>query len=230
VKDEAQRHKHLLAVVAIVGGGGVVLVVLARGSTAGGARVSSSRAPSPQRGAIAPHSMNFGPNPAQPQLDASIIAAREAALATYDQSAVAEHSTTAQYLLGVNQDITARAIAANTNATQLKETGMTMTTEQAIAAEEAAVQRLGITTQGAVASQYASAQQTQAQGSFWGNILGGVASFLPFLGFNPTGSGTGYVDEYGNPAAGPSSSSISIPIEPQDPYGAINALPALPGG
>ena len=46
---------------------------------------------------IAPHSLNFGPNPAQPQLDAAILSAREAALATYDQSAVAEHSTTAQY-------------------------------------------------------------------------------------------------------------------------------------
>jgi hypothetical protein len=228
VKDEAERRKHLLTVVAIVGGGGVVLVVLARGTTAGGARVSSSRAPSPHRGSVAPHSLNFGPNPAQPQLDAAILSAREAALATYDQSAVAEHSTTAQYELGVNQDVTARAIAANTNATQLKETGMQTTMEQAIAAEEAAVQRLGITTQGQVASQYASAQQTQAQGSFWGNILGGVASFLPFLGFNSTGSGTGYVDAYGNPAAGPS--SIEIPIEPQDPYSAINALPALPGG
>ena len=225
MKDEAQRHKHLVAVVALGGGGVLVVVLLARGS---GARGPSTRAPAPSgRGGVAPHSLNFGPNPAQPQLDAAIVSARAAALATYDQSAVAEHSTTAQYLLGVNQDVTAKAIAANTNATQLKETGMTMTTEQAIAAEEAAVQRLGITTQGAVASQYASAQQTQAQGSFWGNILGGVASFLPFLGFNRPGSGTGYVDEYGNPAAGPS--SIQIPIEPQDPYSAINALPALPG-
>jgi hypothetical protein len=230
MKDESQRHKHMIAVVAIVGGGGVLLIVLARGTS--GARVSSSRAPSSSTrhpgGAIAPHSINFGPNPAQPQLDAAIIAAREAALAAYDQSSVAEHSTTAQYQLGINQDVTAKAIAANTNATQLKEAGIQSTMEQAIAAEEAAVQRQQIAAQQSVASQYASAQQTQAQGSFWGNILGGVASFLPFLGFNATGSGTGYVDEYGNPAAGPS--SISIPIEPQDPYSAINALPALPGG
>jgi hypothetical protein len=228
MKDDKERRKHLLTVVAIVGGGGVVLIVLAHG-TSGGARASSSRAPAPARGrSVAPHSLNFGPNPAQPQLDAAIIAAREAALATYDQSAVAEHSTTAQYELGINQDVTARAIAANTNATQLKETGMTTSMEQAIAAEEAAVQRAGIAAQQSVAFQYAQAQQTQAQGSFWGSILGGIGSFLPFLGFNSTGSGTGYVDEYGNPAAGPS--SIQIPIEPQDPYSAINALPALPGG
>jgi hypothetical protein len=227
MKDEKERRKHLLTVVAIVGGGGIVLVVLAHGAS-GGAPPSRSAAPSTRRGGVSPHSLNFGPNPAQPQLDAAIIAAREAALSTYDQSAVAEHSTTAQYELGVNQDVTARAIAANTNATQLKETGMTTTMESAIAAEEAAVQRQQISAQQSVASQYAQAQQTQAQGSFWGSILAGIGSFLPFLGFNRPGSGTGYVDQYGNPASGPS--SIEIPIEPQDPNSAINALPALPGG
>jgi hypothetical protein len=142
MKDESQRHKHMIAVVAIVGGGG----------------------------AIAPHSINFGPNPAQPQLDAAIIAAREAALAAYDQSSVAEHSTTAQYQLGINQDVTAKAIAANTNATQLKEAGIQSTMEQAIAAEEAAVQRQQIAAQQSVASQYASAQQTFGATS-WGVLL-----------------------------------------------------------
>ena len=106
-----------------------------------------------------------------------------------------------------------------------------MTTEQAIAAEEAAVQRLGITTQGAVASQYASAQQTQAQGSFWGNIWGVVASFLPFLGFNRNGIGdTDTSIRTATRAAGPSSSSISIPIEPQDPYGSDQHLARASGG
>lgn len=178
------------------------------------------------------------PNPANANLEESILAAREAALATYDQSAVAERGVSAQQALGIAQDNTNQAIAFNTNATQLKETGLATSAEQAIAAEEAAVQREQISAQESVASQYASAQQTQAQGSFWGNILGGLTGIAGLLGFSKpvstTGFGTGYVDANGNPISAaqywglaPSSSSSSI-FTPVDPYAAIEDAPIYP--
>jgi hypothetical protein len=181
MKDEKERRKHLVVVIAIVGGGGLVLFVLAN---AGGARgPSSSRAPARSstggRVTVAPHSLNFGPNPAQPQLDESIIAAREAAVAAYDQSSVAEKSTLAQYQLGVNQDATARAIAFNTNATQLKETGITTSAAQAIADEQARIQ---LQETQAATSAYQSVQSGQQSTSLWQSIISGIFGAIPFLG------------------------------------------------
>lgn len=171
------------------------------------------------------------PNPANANLEESILAAREAALATYDQSAVAERGVSAQQALGIAQDNTNQAIAFNTNATQLKETGLATSAEQAIAAEEAAVQREQISAQESVASQYASAQQTQAQGSFWGNILGGLTGIAGLLGFSKpvstTGFGTGYVDANGNPISAAQYWGIA-PSSSVDPYAAIEDAPIYP--
>jgi len=175
MKSEKERREHWL-VVAAIGGGGLVLFLLVR-------RVPTS-APSPARSpATATH---FAPNPANPQLEQSIITAREAALATYDQSAVAERAAADQVIINNANDITAQAINANNQATQLKETGIASAAYEAIAAEEARVQQQAIAAQQAVASQYASAQQTQAQGGFWGSLLGGIGGLFgmvaPFLG------------------------------------------------
>lgn len=227
MKSEEERRRHTWTVVAIVGGGGVVLFFLANHAT--GARVvpSSARAPTSHGARSRPPAMNFAPNPATPALDESLLAAREAALNTYDQSAVAERGVNAQYELGVNQDNTAQAIAFNTNATQLKETGLTTTADQAIAEEEARVQQAAIAAQQSVASQYASAQQTQAQGGFWSSIIGGLTGIAGLLGFNmpaPTGYGVGYVDSStGLPQGTPD------PIyTPADPYAAIEAASTYP--
>jgi hypothetical protein len=191
----------MLVVVGIVGGGAVVLLVLANG-TAGGARASSSRAPShggvanPRHGvAVAPHSMNFGPNPAQPQLDEAIVAAREAALSTFDQSAVAEQSTNAQYQLGLNQDATAKAIAFNTNSTQLKQTGIETAAQQAIAQEEATAQEQAVQ---AETSAYQNVQSGAQSTSLWQSIIGGITSIFPFLG--SSGLSMGSPIAYGTPA------------------------------
>lgn len=187
MKDEKERRKHTLVVVAIVGAGGITLFVLAN---AAGARAPSARAPSSRRSTASSrsqaqpsrHTMNFAPNPANPSLEASILAAREAAINTYDQSAVAERGQGEQYQLGLAENATAKAVAFNQTAAQLKEASIQSTAYETIAQEEEAVQRAQISAQESVASQEASAQQTQASGGFWGSILGGIGSILPFLG------------------------------------------------
>lgn len=191
MKDEKERRKHVLTVVAIVGGGGVILFVLANAARGGSASTPRAATPPPSRSRspsarVGVHSLNFGPNPAQPALDTAIVNARASAINTYDQSSVAERSAEEQYLLGLNETAAAKAVAFNTNATQLKETGMTTTAAQTIAQEEAAAQQAVAQAQAQayeqVGSQYASAAQTQASGSWWQSILGGIGSILPFLG------------------------------------------------
>jgi hypothetical protein len=212
VKDEKERRKHLLVVVAIVGGGGVVLFVLAN---AGGARgPSSSRAPARSTGgrvAVQPHSLNFGPNPAQPQLDEAIIAAREAALEAFDQSSVAERGVNAQYALGLNQDATAKAIAINTNATQLKETGITTAAQQAIAEEQARTQ---LAETQAATSAYQSVQSGAQSTGLWQSIIGGITSIFPFLSGSSGifGSRTASPISYGPP--GPTQYAVPDPAPP----------------
>jgi hypothetical protein len=214
MKDAKEQRKHLLTAVAIVGGGGIVLFVF---TNASGARASSSsRAPSrstPARGVqVQPHSLNFGPNPAQPQVDEALIAAREAALAIYDQSAAAEHGQTTQYQLGVNQDVTAKAIAANTNATQLKETGITTTAAQAIAEYEARTQ---LQETQAATSAYQSVQSGAQSTSLWESIIHGIFSALPFLqGASGTTLPTASPVQYGSSAFPPTQYAVPDPVNP----------------
>lgn len=181
MKDAKEQRKHLWIAVAIAGGGGVVLLVVHNGATRAGPPARAGSA-SPTRSAsaqVSRHSLNFAPNPANPQLEASMIQAREGALALYDQSAVAERSAQDQYLLGLNTNATQKAISFNTNATALKETGLTTAAQQAIAQEEAQAQQ-------AIASTQASAYQSVASGqqstSLWQSIIGGISSIFPFLG------------------------------------------------
>lgn len=169
MKPEEKRHA--LIAVAVVGGG-VVLVLFLRGSAAtapAGGHTSAGRL-----------GENFTPNPQNANIEEAILGARESALNTYDQSAVAEKSLLEQYLLGMNEDITQRAIAFNTNATQLKETGLTTTAEQSIAEEEAQAQEQAAAQQ---AQAYESAASSQSQGSFFGGLgglLGGLGSIFGF--------------------------------------------------
>ena len=236
MKEPKEQRRHAWTVVAIIGGGGAVVFFLFHGANSA-ARSTAPNGRTPAGRAIAPPSQNVMPNPANANLEESILAAREAALATYDQSAVAERGVSAQQALGIAQDNTNQAIAFNTNATQLKETGLATSAEQAIADEEAAVQRQAITAQESVASQYASAQQTQAQGGFWGSILGGLGGLAGLLGFSQpvstTGFGTGYVDANGNPISaaqyfGIAPSSSSSIFTPADPWAPIENAPTYP--
>lgn len=233
MKDTKEQRKHVLTVVAIIGGGGVALFVLAQASTSRAPsvpqRASTSRSRSRSPGTIAPHSLNFGPNPSQPALDAALVNAREAALNTYDQSAVAERGGEEQYLLGVDQGRVQQAIAFNTNATNLKETGITTGAATTIAQEETAAQQAIAAQQASAAENIASTEaqpaQTQAQGGFWGSLLGGLGGLFGMLGFNspaPIGAGTGYVDSNTGAPLG------SFDADPfvVDPYGAIELPPA----
>lgn len=228
MKTDEERRRHTWTVVAIAGGGGVILLVLANHATGARAGPSPARASSSRGGPQAQRALNFAPNPATPGLDESLIAAREAALNTYDQSAVAERGVNAQYELGVNQDTTARAIAFNTNATQLKETGLTTTAEQTIAQEEEAAQEQEVQAEANVQSQYAQAQQTQASGSWWSNLLGGLGGIAGMLGFSmpaPTGYGVGYVDSNTGEPLGTSDPIYTPAI---DPYSALESASTLP--
>lgn len=229
VKDAKDRRRHGWIVVAIVGGGGVVAFVLFHGSSTAGARPAT---PSGRAGrsttSIAPHSMNFAPNPANPQLEESILAAREAAINTYDQSAIAERGIGEQQQLGLANDNTQQAIAFNQDSTQLKETSLTTAADQAIADEEARMQEAEVQAQESVASQYASAQQTQASGGFWGSLLGGIGGLASILGFNlPTlGAGVGYVDSAtGEPLSAAEYYDPSSIYDVVDPYSAIETQP-----
>lgn len=159
---------------------------------------------------VAPHSLNFGPNPAQPQLDAAILSAREAALGIFDQSAVAEKGQTEQYQLGLNQDETARAIAFNTNATSLKQTGIETTAEQAIAQEQAQAQLQAVQAQ---TSAYTTVQQGQQSNSLWQTIIGGIASIFPFLGFSGASTGAAPI-AYGSPTIAPTQYAVPDPVDP----------------
>jgi hypothetical protein len=214
MKDEKERRKHLFVVIAIVGGGGAVLFVLANASGARGSPSTRAPARSTARGvAVQPHSLNFGPNPAQPQLDAAILAARESALATFDQSSVAERSVNAQYALGLNQDATARAISANNNATQLKETGIATNAYETVAEAQARTQ---LAETQAATSAYQSVQSGAQSTSLWQSIISGIVGFLPFLGSSGIfGSGTANPITYG-----------TGPVQ----YAAPDPLPAPPPG
>jgi hypothetical protein len=226
VKAPDERRRHTYTVVAIVGGGGLVLFLLVRGAEARAGSPARARSSARTRSAGAQpsrHSLNFAPNPANPSLEEAMIQARTAALGIFDQSAVAEQSSEQQYQLGLNQDKVAQAIAFNTNATQLKETGLTTTAQQAIAETEAQAQEQAAQEQASVESQYAQAQQTQSQGSWWSSLLGGIGSILPFLGFSPTGAGVGYVDSSGMPSLPP-----SYDLPGGDPYAALGIDPGLP--
>jgi hypothetical protein len=217
VKETKEQRKHLVTAIAIVGGGGVVLFVIASGARGS----SSPRAPNrsvPQRGGgsvqVQPHSLNFGPNPAQPQVDEALIAAREAALAIFDQSAATEHGQTTAYQLGVNQDVTARAIAANTNATQLKETGITTTAAQAIAEAQARTQLQEVQAATSAQQSIASGQQST---SLWQTIIGGIFSAFPFLrGASSGGIGLPMAPpvQYGTAALPPTQYAVPDPINP----------------
>lgn len=191
MKGPDEKRKHLLTAVAIIGGGGVVVFVLAHAAGAGApssvpARGSGRGAPPASSRSPSTHSLNFAPNPANPQLEESILAARSSAVNTYDQSAVAERSAEEQYLLGQHQVAAAQAVAFNQTAAQLKETGMTTTAAEQIAQEEASAQQAIAQAQATAAEQVAQTQAqpalTQAQGSWWQSILGGIGSILPFLG------------------------------------------------
>jgi hypothetical protein len=213
VKDAKEQRKHLVTAVAIIGGGGIVLFVFAN---AGGARASSSsRAPTRSaRGvAVQPHSLNFGPNPAQPQVDEALISAREAALAIFDQSAAAEYGTAAQYRLGLDQDTTARAITANTNATQLKETGITTTAAQAIAEAQARTQLQEVQAATSAQQSIASGQQST---SLWQTIIGGIFSAFPFLRGASSGIGAPMAApiQYGSSALPITSTAVPDPYAP----------------
>jgi hypothetical protein len=216
MKETKEQRKHLITAVAIVGGGGIVLFVIASGARGS----SSPRAPVrsiPQRGGgavqVHPHSLNFGPNPAQPQLDEAIIAAREAALQTYDQSAVAERGVTAQYQLGLNQDATAKAISINTNATQLKETGITTAAQQAIAEAQARLQLQEVQT---ATSAYQSVQSGAQSTSLWQSIISGIFGAIPFLGASSGGIGLPFARpvQYGTAALPPTQYAVPDPVNP----------------
>lgn len=205
-----QTKRRTLIAVAVVGGG-VVLVFFLRGTSATAPAGASSAGRMGE---------NFTPNPQNANIEEAILGARESALNTYDQSAVAEKSALEQYLLGLNQDVTARAIAFNTNQTQLRETGLTTATEQSIAETQAQAQEQA-------AAQQAAAQQSAQTGNWFSNIfstlLGGAMGGLGFNWAGPAGQnpylepvsfGTGtvdYPDIYAPPAGSEYNPNVFVP-------------------
>lgn len=113
-------------------------------------------------------------NPGNAQIIQAMIAARTQALDTFDTSVLGEKSLQQQQNIAFNQDLAQKQIAFNTNATQVKTTGLQTSAEQAIANIQASEAENVASTETQPQLQY-----VQNQGNaWWQNILGGL-----FAGF-----------------------------------------------
>ena len=217
-KDERERKRHWITL-AVLGGGGLIVFVWLDRSAA------SSAAARPSSSQLANQKPQFQPNPANPQLEAAILAARSNAINTYDQSAIAEHSLTTQQQISDAQIKSNQAIAFNTNATQEAMNAATVAAEQAIAHMQVGLQENLASQQASAMGQYEHAQQ---QGGLWNSIIGAIGSIFPFFSgmMMPPGSGTGYVDS----ATGLPLTESQFYSDPYavNPYGAMETPQMLP--
>lgn len=164
-------------------GGAVVLggVVLWKVLPAIGAGAATTSAP-----AAAPdmaETVTQIANPEKAQLEEAILGARVALKGMYDQTSIAELLTRDQLKATENTNAAQRAISANTNAAQVKETTLQTTMAQAIAEAEASAYTTSAQAQAQAEEAAANDQaQTQQQGGlfgFLGNIFSGL---LPLFG------------------------------------------------
>jgi hypothetical protein len=164
--DEPKGGKsHKLLVYGALGVGGVAVLYFAtRGG--GGPAKGSPRASS---------SHSYTPNPADATLEQAGIAARASAVQAYDSTILGERTLTTQQAIAFNTNRSQVEENANTNKTQLSETQLSTAAQEAIANSEEQAQITASNNQ-------LQAAQGQQQNNWWQTILGGITSFLPFLG------------------------------------------------
>ncbi len=184
--EEKRKHEFILWGTVI--GGGVVLFIILEPHTSGKPVRTTSSPPRGQPYSSHPQTM---PNPQQASVDEAFLQARSQALAMFDQTVLGEKSVAAQQQVMNNETIAQKQIAFNQDSTAYKISSQQTTAQETIANAQIALERALGTQQLNIQQQAIQTQQTQQGNSWWQNILGGIANFLPMIfgGFNFMGMG-----------------------------------------